>query len=80
MDWEKVKTKSGVAGFPLRSRADPPGKVWADFVHDIDELLTLIEGEQEFDVNGKVIASNQRRAPDPRQAAATSKWLYRYKR
>jgi hypothetical protein len=32
---------------------DPPRKVWADFVHDTDELVTLTEGEQEFDMNGK---------------------------
>ena len=33
---------------------DPPGQVWADFVHRTDELVVLAEGEIEAEIEGKV--------------------------
>ena len=33
---------------------DPPGHVWADFVHKVDELMVLAEGEIEVEIEGKV--------------------------
>ena len=32
---------------------DPPGQVWADFVHKTDELVVLAEGEIEIELEGK---------------------------
>ena len=32
---------------------DPPGQVWADFVHRKDELEVLAEGEIEVEIEGK---------------------------
>ena len=32
---------------------DPPGQVWADFVHKTDELVVLAEGEIEIEIEGK---------------------------
>ena len=32
---------------------DPPGQVWADFVHKTDELVILAEGEIEIEIEGK---------------------------
>ena len=32
---------------------DPPGQVWADFVHQTDELVVLAEGEIEVEIEGK---------------------------
>ena len=32
---------------------DPPGQVWADFVHRTDELVLLAEGEIELEIEGK---------------------------
>ena len=31
---------------------DPPGQVWADFVHRVDELVVLAEGEIELEIEG----------------------------
>ena len=42
-------------GFSCQTWADPPGQVWADFVHDVDEVVMTIEGEVEFEFEGKVI-------------------------
>ncbi len=33
---------------------DPPGQVWADFVHDTDELVMVVEGEVEFEIEDEL--------------------------
>ena len=40
-------------GFSFEYWIDPPGQVWRDFVHEVDELVVLVEGEIEIDVDGK---------------------------
>ena len=40
-------------GFSFQYWIDPPGQVWRDFVHDVDELVVLVEGEIEIDVDGR---------------------------
>ena len=34
---------------------DPPGQIWADFVHEVDELVTLVEGEIELSFQGQTL-------------------------
>ena len=33
----------------------PAGSVWADFVHDVDEIVMLVEGEIEVSFAGKML-------------------------
>lgn len=40
-------------GFSCEVWTDPPGQVWADFVHGVDELVMTIEGDVEFEFGGK---------------------------
>lgn len=47
-DWE-------VRGFGCDIWADPPGQVWADFIHATDELVLLIDGEIELRLSGQVL-------------------------
>ena len=76
-------------GFSCGLWIDPPGQVWADYVHDVDELVMVVEGEVELVVSGKAC----RPAPGeemliPAQAKHTvrnvgngeSRWLYGYRR
>ena len=35
-------------GFSCGLWVDPPGQVWADYVHDTDELVMVVEGDVEF--------------------------------
>ena len=42
-------------GFSFEYWIDPSGQVWRDFVHDVDELLMLIEGEIEVEFQGNVL-------------------------
>jgi mannose-6-phosphate isomerase-like protein (cupin superfamily) len=34
---------------------DPPGQVWADFVHGVDELVMPLEGEMELEIGGRAL-------------------------
>ena len=45
-DWNERGISFGIFG-------DPPIQVWADFVHRIDELVMLAEGEIELEIEGK---------------------------
>ncbi len=41
-------------GFSCDVWIDPPGRCWEDFVHDVDELVTPLDGPMEFEVEGIV--------------------------
>lgn len=53
MDKAKVNKDWNQRGFSCDIWTDPPGQVWADFVHNTDELVMVIEGEIELSFNGK---------------------------
>lgn len=40
-------------GFSFDTYRDPPGQVWADFVHDSDEFVVVAEGRVEIEVGGE---------------------------
>ena len=42
--------RSDFPGFSFGTFRDPPGQVWADFVHDTDEFVVVAEGEIEIAV------------------------------
>lgn len=46
-DWE-------ARGFSCDLWIDPPGQCWEDFVHSTDELVVVLEGELEFEINGEI--------------------------
>ncbi|MBM4072363.1 MAG: cupin domain-containing protein [Planctomycetes bacterium] len=46
-DWAK-------RGFSCDLWTDPPGQCWEDFRHATDELVTVLEGEMQFEVAGEV--------------------------
>ena len=52
MDQEKIKKDWDSRGYSLGIFKDPPGKIWADFVHRTDELFVLSEGEIEIEIEG----------------------------
>ncbi len=89
IDQEAVKREWAARDFSCALWVDPPGRVWADFVHDVDELVMLLEGEEEFEMNGKkrrlkigeellIPAGTSHTARN--LGAVTSQWLYGYKR
>ena len=42
-------------GFGFEYWIDPPGQVWRDFVHEVDELVMLVEGEIELEFGGRKV-------------------------
>lgn len=40
-------------GYSFDLWTDPPGQRWEDFVHDVDELLVLAEGQLEVETGGR---------------------------
>ena len=45
-------------GFTCELWIDPPNQVWHDFVHDVDELVLLLEGSCQIELNGQTIRMN----------------------
>ena len=41
-------------GFSCELWTDPPGQRWEGFTHATDELVIVVEGEMEFEVEGEV--------------------------
>jgi mannose-6-phosphate isomerase-like protein (cupin superfamily) len=54
VDREAVARAWRKRGFSCDLRVDPPGEVWADYVHDVDELAMVVEGDVECEIEGKV--------------------------
>ena len=50
---ELIKQNWHSRGYSFGVFRDPPGQVWADFVHQTDELVVLTEGEIEVKIEGK---------------------------
>ena len=42
-------------GYSCGSFVDPPGRRWEDFMHDCNELVTVVEGRLEMVVSGKTV-------------------------
>ena len=76
-------------GFSCDLWTDPPGRCWEDFTHATDELVLVIEGDVEFEIEGEV------RRPKPGEellipagaihsarnvGTVVSRWLYGYRR
>ena len=50
MNQEQIRKDWDSRGYSFGVFKDPPGQVWADFVHRTDELVVLAEGEIEIEI------------------------------
>ena len=75
-------------GFSCDLWVDPPGQRWEDFVHDTDELVLVLEGELEFEIDGVISHPDVgREIYIPAGAVhsvrnignSTARWLYGYR-
>ena len=53
MHIDKVRQDWRARGFSCDLRTDPPNQVWNNIVRKVDELAVVIEGEMEFELEGK---------------------------
>ena len=49
-----IETDWHSRGFSCGLWTDPPGQKWVDYVHSTDELLMVLEGEVELELQGRV--------------------------
>jgi len=42
-------------GYTCELWIDPPGQVWHDFEHDVDELVLLLEGSCQIELDGNAL-------------------------
>ncbi|GIX21322.1 MAG: hypothetical protein KatS3mg121_0105 [Gammaproteobacteria bacterium] len=89
IDRDAVARAWAADGFSCDLWVDPPGRVWADYVHDVDERVMVLEGDMEFEIEGV------RHRPVPGETLLipagarhtvrnlgerTARWLYGYRR
>ena len=74
-------------GYSCGKFVDPPGQCWEDFVHDCNELVTVVEGRLEMEVAGRTVTvgpGDEVFIPEGALHSvrnvhhATSVWLYGY--
>ena len=89
LDRTQVEKDWHSRGFSCGLWVDPPGQVWEDYVHPVDELLMVLEGELELKMQGRrvrpkrgeevLIPANVRHTV-LNVGGTTARWLYGYKR
>ena len=52
---QEIRAEWSRRGFGFEYWIDPPGQTWRDFVHDVDEVVMLVEGEIELEFAGRTI-------------------------
>jgi quercetin dioxygenase-like cupin family protein len=76
-------------GFSCELWTDPAGQKWEDFTHPTDELITVLEGEMEFEIAGKThqpMPGEELLIPSGAMHSArnvgktTARWLYGYRK
>jgi len=87
VDRERVERAWGARGFSCNLWTDPPGQVWEDFAHATDELVMVVDGAVEFEIDGRVVrpaAGEEVLIPARARhsvrnlGSTTSHWLYGY--
>ena len=87
MNPEQIKKNWNSRGYSFGVFKDPPGQVWADFVHKTDELVVLVQGEIEIEGKsqqptiGKEIFIPAKAKHTVRNVGKTiNAWYYGYKK
>ena len=89
MDQARIAADWAARGFCCELWTDAPGQRWEDFRHPTDELVTVLEGRMEFEIEGEI------RYPKPGDellipagavhsarniGPTTARWLFGYER
>lgn len=53
-EWGSIAQDWRSRGFSCGLWVDPPGQVWEDYMHTTEELLMVLEGESELEMQGRV--------------------------
>jgi len=89
IDQTQIARNWAQRGFSCDLWTDPPGQCWKDFVHDTDELVLVIAGQLEFEIEGETYhpgTGEELFIPSGachsvrNIGGATARWLYGYRR
>jgi uncharacterized cupin superfamily protein len=87
IDEQKVFADWEARGFSGGTMVDPPGKSWIGYVHAVDELIMLVEGELELEMLGEhqmlevgreVLVKRHVLHSIRNKGEAEARWLYAY--
>jgi quercetin dioxygenase-like cupin family protein len=87
-DIDSVRPNWRLRGFTCDIWTDPPGQTWEDYRHAVDEVVMVIEGQVEFEIDGQVLrplVGEELLIPAGiihsvrNKGKTTSRWLYGYK-
>jgi quercetin dioxygenase-like cupin family protein len=87
VDHDSVAADWRARGYSCGLFVDPPGQCWEDFVHAVDEVVTVVDGRLELEVAGSVVVADPgdevfipaRATHSVRNINdGTSRWLYGY--
>jgi quercetin dioxygenase-like cupin family protein len=53
IDTRDISRDWAARGFSCGLWVDPPGQRWEDFVHTTDEVVIVLEGSVEFEIDGR---------------------------
>ena len=54
-DREQIEIDWLSRGFSCECWTDPPGQRWEDFTHETDEIVIVLDGNMEFEIEGEVV-------------------------
>ncbi len=89
VDREQTAENWASRGFSCDLWVDSPGQRWEDFTHPTDEIVTVVEGTMEFEIEGEIHhpkAGEEILIPAGSMHSArnigdsTARWLYGYSR
>ncbi len=88
VDLTSVRSDWHSRGFSCDIWTDPPGQTWEDYTHTVDEVVMILEGDVEFEIDGQVYrptVGEELSIPAGilhsvrNLGKTTSRWLYGYK-
>ncbi|MHB8481696.1 MAG: cupin domain-containing protein [Nitrospiria bacterium] len=88
VDIQKIEEEWISRGFQGGLWTDPPGQVWENYIHNVDELVMGIDGEVEIEMEGTTcLLQTGKELLIPANTYHTvrnigkekSRWLYAYK-
>jgi len=89
IDRAAIRSRWDERGFSCDLWVDRPGQIWTDFVHDVDELVMLVDGALELELDGEllrpepgheILIAARTRHTVRNTGQATARWLYGYRR
>lgn len=88
IDQNKIAVQWKARGFSFGVFIDAPGQVWQDFIHDTDELVMVVQGDLDLEMQGKTIRCDLGQEvfipagvlhTVRNVGTTTSRWFYGYK-